>query len=276
MSKEEILPGMPFQVITEENTIEKIQEEFAQEISEEIQTDEKGIVAKADSLGSLEALLVLLREARIPVIKAGIGPISKKDVYLANTLENEEDKIVLGFNVEASEEIENLDEYRNIKVITSEVVYKLIEDLEKYKVEKIQEIERKKLKELPTICKLTVLDFVFRNSSPAVFGVKVEGGILKSKERFINREDKKIGQVKEIQEDKKSVRETLSGKEVAVSMPGVNFERQITIGEHLYTNLSETEFRKFKEHKNLLSSEEKAILQEIAQIKRRTNTTWGI
>ena len=275
-SKEEILPGMPFQVITEANPIEKIAEEFENEISEEIQTDNEGIVVKADSLGSLEALLVLLREARISVVKAGIGPISKKDIYLANAIEDEEDKIVLGFNVEPLPEIENLDEYENVKVITNEVVYRLIEDVEKYKAKKRAEIERKKLSQLPTICKLNVLDFCFRNSSPAVFGVKIEAGTLKAHERFINRDDKKIGQVKEIQHEKKSTNKIESGKEVAVSMPGVNFERQIVIGENLYTNLAESEFRKFKEHKDLLSSEEKSILQEIAQIKRRENTTWGI
>jgi translation initiation factor 5B len=275
-SKEEILPGMPFQVITQENTIEKITEEFENEISEEIQTDNEGVVVKADSLGSLEALLVLLKEARISVVKAGIGPISKKDIYLANAIEKEDDKIILGFNVEPLAEIENLDEYETVKIITNEVVYKLIEDVEKYKTEKIQEIEKSKLSELPTICKLTVLDFCFRNSSPAVFGVKVEAGNLKAHERFINRDDKKVGQVKEIQHEKKSVNKIESGKEVAISMPGVNFERQITIGEHLYTNLAESQFRKFKEHKDLLSSEEKSILQEIAGIKRRENTTWGI
>ncbi len=274
-SKEEILPGMPFQVITEKNTIEKITKEFEKEISEEIKTQKTGIVAKADSLGSLEALLVLLKEKQIRVIKAGIGPISKKDVYLANTLE-EEDKIIIGFNVETSEDIGNLDELKKIKILTSEVVYKLLEELEEYKAKKLQEIERKKLDELPTICKLTVLDFVFRNSSPAVFGVKVQAGTLKSRERFINRDDKKIGQIKEIQDDKKSTREIRAGREVAISIPGLNFERQITIGEHLYTNLSETQFRKFKEHKSILTSEEKSILQEIAQVKRRTNTTWGI
>jgi translation initiation factor 5B len=275
-SKEEILPGMPFQVITQDNTIEKITKEFANEISEEIQTDDEGVVVKADSLGSLEALLVLLREARISVVKAGIGPISKKDIYLANAIENEDDKIVLGFNVEPLSEIENLDEYENVKVITSEVIFKLIEDTEKYKAKKIEEIERKKLSQLPTICKLTVLDFCFRNSAPAVFGVKIEAGTLKAHERFINAKDKKVGQVKEIQHEKKSTNKVESGKEVAISMPGVNFERQITVGESFYTNLAESEFRKFKEYKDLLSSEEKSILQEIAQIKRKGNTTWGI
>ncbi len=274
VSKEEILPGMPFQVITKENTLEKITEEFAEEISEEIQTEEYGIVVKADSLGSLEALLVLLKQKQIPIIKAGIGPISKKDVYLANTLP-EEDKIILGFNVELVDEAK-VDELKNVKILTNPVVYKLIEDLEEWKAQKLKDIERRKLDELPTISKITVLDFVFRNSSPAVFGVVVDGGILRKRERFINKDDVKIGQIKEIQEDKNTVQEASKGKEVAISIPGLNFERQITIGESLYTNLSETQFRQFKEHKNLLSSEEKSILQEIAQVKRRESPTWGI
>jgi len=276
ISKEEILPGMPIQVITEENTIEKITEEFTKEISEEIQTSHFGIIAKADSLGSLQALLVLLKQSGIPVLKASIGPISKKDIYSCNAIQEEDNKIIIGFNVQQLEETENLDETKKIKIITNEIVYKLIEDLEKYKTEKTQEIERKKLSELPTITKLKILDFCFRNTSPAVFGVKVEAGTLRAHERFINRNDKKIGQIKEIQHEKKSVNKIESGKEVAVSMPGVNFERQLTVGEFLYTNLGESHFRKFKEHKNLLSSEEKSILQEIAQIKRRENVTWGI
>ncbi|MFH1521864.1 MAG: translation initiation factor IF-2 [archaeon] len=274
MSKEEILPGMPFRVISEENTLEEITEEFAEEISEEIRTDEFGIVAKADSLGSLEALLVLLRQKQIPIVKAGIGPISKKDVYLANTLP-EEDKVILGFNVELAEEAE-VDELKNVKVLSNPVVYKIIEELEEWKAQKLKDIERRKLDELPTIAKITVLDFVFRNSSPAVFGVRVEGGVLKKRERFINRDDVKIGQIKEIQEDKNTVQEAVAGKEVAISVPGLNFERQITVGESLYTNLSETQFRQFKENKDLLSAEEKSVLQEIAQIKRRENATWGI
>jgi translation initiation factor 5B len=275
-TKEEVLPGMPIQVITEENTIEKIAEEFESEISEEIQTSNAGIIAKADSLGSLQALMVLLKQAGIPVLKASIGPISKKDIYSCNAIQEEEDKIIIGFNVTQLEETQDLDEVEQIKIITNEIVYKLIEDLEKYKANKIQEIEKKKLSELPTICKLKILDFVFRNTSPAVFGVKVEAGNLRAHERFINAKDKKIGQVKEIQHEKKSVNKIESGKEVAISMPGVNFERQLTTDEFLYTNLGESQFRKFKEHKNLLSSEEKSILQEIAQIKRRENVTWGI
>ena len=141
---------------------------------------------------------------------------------------------------------------------------------------KQKEIERRKLSVLPTICEFTILDFVFRNSNPAVFGVKVEGGNLKKDLNFINSENEKIGHIKEIQYEKKSVQEATINQEVAVSMPGVNFERQLKIGEKLYTNLSETQFREFKQNKDLLTNDEKQVLQKIAQVKRKTQETWGI
>ncbi len=272
ISKEEILPGMPFQIIN--NNLEEITKEFKKEISQEIKISKTGIIVKADSLGSLEALLALLRQKQIKVIKAGIGPITKKDIYAANTLP-EENKIILGFNINLAKDSQ-VNEIKKIKILTNPVVYKLIENIEEFKKEKLKELERKKLNELPTICKLTTLNFVFRNSNPAIFGIQVLGGKLKKSERFINKNDIKIGQIKEIQENKTNVQEVTSGKEVAISIPGINFERQLKVNEPLYTNLSETQFRKFKQHKDLLSTEEKSILQEIAQIKRRENATWGI
>jgi translation initiation factor 5B len=272
-SKEEILPGMPFRVV--EDNLKQIEEEFSREISEEIQTDEEGISVKADSLGSLEALLVLLKEKGIRVIKAKIGPITKKDIYFANSLD-EADRVILGFNVDLSEEIKEMDELKKIKIVTNPVVYQIIKEFEEWKIEKIKEMERKKLCELVDITKVEILDFVFRNSNPAVFGVKVLGGKLKRGCGLINKNDEKIAHVKEIEKDRKGVRAADMDDEVSVSLPGVNFERQLETGEFLYSNLAESQFRKFKECKELLTVEEKKTLMEIAEIKRKEKATWGI
>jgi len=268
---EDILPGMPFQVFHDKNELEEIKKQFKKELSEEIQTDETGILVKADSLGSLEALLGLLRQKQIDVLKAGIGNITKKDIYIANSLPDE-DRIILGFNVSIGEDIED----KKVKIITNPVVYRLIEDLEEYKQAKLIEMERKKLSELPALVKLNILDFVFRNSNPAIFGVRVDGGILKQDISLINKNDEKIGHVKAMQHEKNNIKEAEKGKEVAISMPGVNFERQLQVGENLYSNLAESQFRKFKDNKNLLSEDEKKVLMEIAEIKRRESPTWGI
>jgi len=99
---------------------------------------------------------------------------------------------------------------------------------------------------------------------------------LKKNLNFINSRDEKIGHIKEIQHEKNNVQEATKDQEVAISMPGVNFERQLEVGESLYTNLGESQFRKFKDNKDLLSSEEKSVLMEIAALKRKENVTWGV
>ena len=269
MAKEEILPGMPFQVL--ENDLEKIKKEFKQELSQEIKTDNSGIIARADSLGSLEALLILLKQNNIKIIKAEIGDISKKDIYIANSLP-EEDRVILGFNIKIAEDVDA----SGVKIILNPVIYKIIEDYKIWKQEKFNEIEKEKLEELAKIGKIKILPYVFRNSNPAIFGIRVEAGILMQGVGLINSKGEKIGRVKGIQEEKASRHEAGKGKEVAISIPGVNFERQLAEGEILYSNLSESQFRKFKENKELLSADEKSILQEIAEIKRKENADWGV
>ena len=273
ISKEDILPGMPFQVVKSEKEIEQIGKQFEKEISQEIRTGKTGILVKAESLGSLEAVLVLLKQKQIPIINAGIGPITKKDIYTANSL-HDEDKIILGFNVKVAEDAK--EEKTKVKIIEREVIYKLIEDYEEWKQEKLREIERAKLEELPSLVKITILDFVFRNSNPAVFGVRVDGGLLKQSIELINKSNKRIGRVKTIQHEKENIQQAETGKEIAISVPGVNFERQLEVGESLYSNLSESQFRKFKEHKELLSADEKKVLMEIAELKRKEEVTWGV
>ncbi|MEI6058403.1 MAG: translation initiation factor IF-2 [archaeon] len=275
---QDILPGMPFQVFKNEKELQEIKKQFKKEISQEIQTDGEGIIAKADSLGSLEALLVLLKQKQIRVFKAGIGPITKKDVYIANSLENE-NKVILGFNVQLADDIKEETKEKELKdvlILTNEVVYRIIEDYEEYREKKQMEIERKKLQELPSLVKIKILDFVFRNSNPAIFGVVVEGGILKHDINLINKKDEKVGHVKAIQHEKENVQKAEQGQEVAISIPGVNFERQLEVGEHLFSNLAESQFRKFKDNKDLLTEAEKKVLMDIAEIKRKTNNVWGV
>jgi translation initiation factor 5B len=270
--KENIYPGMPFQVL--KNNEDRIRKEFEKEIGKEIETDKEGIVIKAESLGSLEALIFLLKQKQIPISRALIGDISKKDVMQANA-NSEEDKVILGFNVGLDEEAKEMKELPQVKIIKNEVVYKIIEDYEKWKEEKLKEIERQKLEGLPSICKLKILPYVFRNSSPAVFGVRVEAGIARQETELINRQGEKIGRIKQIQSEKTTMKEATKGQEVAISLPGVNFERELQKDETLYSNISAYDFLKFKKNKELLSQDEVRLLQEIAAIKRAKEVTWG-
>jgi len=275
ISKEDILPGMPFEVY--DNNLDEIKEKFKKEISENIKTSKQGIIAKADSLGSLEALLVMLKQSNVEVVKAGIGKINKSDIISAkaNLDINELDAIIVGFNVDMDEEAKEMK--GKIKIISNEVVYKLIEDLIEYRLKKKEEIEKKRLMGLSTICKLEILhQYVFKNTSPAIFGVKVLGGKLISKLNLIDENGLKIGRVKKIQANNKPVDEALEGVELAISIPGTNFERKIKSKKYLYADLGESQFRKFKKNKDLLSNNEKKVLQELAEIKRQEKEGWGL
>jgi translation initiation factor 5B len=267
---------MPFQIF--KNNREQIIEEFKKQVTEQIQTDEQGVIIKAESLGSLEALLVLLREKGIRISKAGIGNIDKRDVISANTnLDfNPLDGIIIGFNVAREEEIKELD-LSKIKIIEGDVVYKLIEQIEEYRDNKRKEIEKEKLMRLATICKIRILpQYIFRNSNPAVFGIKIEAGKLKPGTGLMDEQGEDIGNVKLIQMEKDSVQEASEGMEVAISLPGVNFERQLANKEFLYSYISAGQYREFKKNKDILSKSEIDILQKISQINRAKEPTWGV
>ena len=278
--KMDLLPGMPF-VIYKKNDKE-IEQMFKREISSSIKTQKQGIIAKADSLGSLEALMYMLDQSNIPVVKAGIGSITKADVISAkaNLKINELDALIVGFNVSMDEDALTLiEENSKIKIITEEVVYKLIDETAKFRDEKRKEIEKSRMMELSTLCKLEILhQYVFRNTSPAIFGIRVATGKLISGTILVDEKSEKVGRVKNIQSEKTSVLEAGEGMEVAISLPGVNFERVLGDRKFLYSEISESQFRNFEKNKDLLSSREISLLEEIASIKRSYSgkADWGL
>lgn len=272
-NKEGVLPGMPFQKI--DRNLASIKEAFKKEMSQALKTDSKGIIIKADSLGSLEALITLLKEHNITIVKAGIGNIGKTDLISAKAnLEIEPlDAVILGFNVDIDPDLQP----GNIKIFTNEVIYKLIEDLTEWRKRKHAEIEKERLMSLARVCKLEILhQYVFRNSNPAVFGVRVVAGRVVSNMPLIDDTGESVARIKGIQADKASVQEASEGQEVAISLPGIAFDRKLKDTRFLYGDLGSSQFKKFKDNKDLLSSAELKVLQEIADIKRRKDENWGL
>ena len=275
VEKPEILPGMPFQIYNE--NLEEIKKSFKKELLENIKTGKQGIIAKADSLGSLEALLLMLKQSSIPVVKAGIGPINKSDVVSAkaNLKINELDAIIAGFNISVDEEAREMVSEK-IKILTDDVIYKLIENLTEFRNDKRKEIEKKRMLGLTPLVKLHILrQYVFKNTNPAIFGVRIEAGKLIPRMNLTDDKGKKIGKIKNMQLENKSVEEASEGTELAISIPGINFERKLKNVNFLYSDVTEAQFRNFKKNKDLLSSSETSLLQEIAEIKRREKADWG-
>lgn len=269
---EEAIGGAP--IISAEKDIEEIKEQVQKEVDEVIlEKQEEGIFIKADNLGSLEALSYLLKEKGIPVKKAGIGPITKKDITDAQGMAEKSPLLgaILGFNIPMPEDQEK------IKILTNNIIYRLIEDYESWREGKRKNIEIQELDKLIKPCKIEILKgYVFRQSNPAIAGVEVVAGALKSNTKLINKEGIEITTVKGIQQEKENVDELEKGKQGAVSMTGVSIGRQVQEGEILYSAITEKEFRKYKEFKEYLQEHEKKVLKEIAEIMRKNNAVWGI
>ena len=71
--------GMP--LIGAEHGVEEAKKLVQKEVQElAIELDPEGIVAKADTLGALEALVAILKEHGIKVKKAAVGDLTRKDV----------------------------------------------------------------------------------------------------------------------------------------------------------------------------------------------------
>lgn len=275
----EAVSGMPIRGCDEDN-IEQVKEEVQKEIEEVvIHTDKKGIIVKADTLGSLEAVDILLKEKVIKIRKASIGNISKKDLSEAESMYGEDplQAVVLGFNVKVSADAKDVSNKAKAKVITNQVIYKLVEDLEKWQEELKKKQQRKEFEKIQKPFKARIMPgYVFRQSNPAVCGVEVIQGALKTNSLFMKKDGHNISKIKSLQVDKESVEEVKKGKSAAASIDGVTIGRQIFEDDIIYSDISEIEFRKLKELKKYLSEDEKEILKEIAEIKRKENPVWGI
>jgi len=266
----DIFPGMPILGIKKESEIEAAKKEVMKEISETISLDKKGIVIKADSLGSLEALQLQLKKAGIRISKVGIGNITKSDILQAGSMEKIE-QIILGFDIETDEQ----EKQDKVKIITSPIIYKLLEELDEWREEKEKELLRERLA-VTIPFKLKVLPYIFRKNKPAVFGVRVDGGKLKSGISIMGKEGKRIDEIKTIQSDGKVVAEAAKGKEVAISLPKITVGRQVREGDILYSAIKPAEFRKLEKNRKFLSSDELSALQEILEIMRKKDPVWGI
>ena len=75
-----------------------------------------------------------------------------------------------------------------------------------------------------------------------------------------------VARVKSLQLDKSSVAEGKPGDELAMALPGINFERRLKETKYLYAYISDKQMKQFKENRELLSSDELKVLGEVADI----------
>lgn len=269
-----VIAGMPLRSCKQIElpaTKEEVQKEVESAL---IQTETSGVVIKADTIGSLEAMTILLKDRKIPIMKAAIGTISKKDIMDAesNIEKNPEYAIVLGFNVDDQSATQS----RNVKIITHNIIYKILDDLDYYLKNFKEEQEKRELEGLTYPARFEILKgYVFRQNNPAVCGVHVLDGKIKVGMRVL-KDGKVITEIKGIQKERESITVAEKDSEVAVSMDGITIGRQVNEGDILYSALTEEEFKKFKVLKKFLKPREIEVVKEIAAQMRKENVVWGV
>ncbi|MHA1794096.1 MAG: translation initiation factor IF-2, partial [Promethearchaeota archaeon] len=83
---EDVIAGAPFQVVWSDDNKQEVIERIQSEMNEiHIETEAEGIILKADSIGSLEAIVKLCKENGVSIRRADIGNITKKDILDATT-----------------------------------------------------------------------------------------------------------------------------------------------------------------------------------------------
>ncbi|NJE10626.1 intein-containing translation initiation factor aIF-2 [Thermococcus sp. MAR1] len=278
---EEALAGSPVIAARSEEEVEKARQEILSQIqSVVISTGKVGVIVKADTLGSLEALSKELGEKNIPIRKADVGNISKTDVMEALSVREEEEKygVVLGFNVRVNEDAEEVAKARGVPIFTGNIIYKLIEDYEAW----IKAEEEKKKRELlskvtfPGVIRLYPDErYVFRRSHPAIVGIEVVEGRIRPGVTLIKQNGQKVGVIKSIKNKNDFVQEAKKGDAVAIAIEGAIVGRHIHPGETLYVDLSKNDVIILaKQLKNELDETDIRALKMTAKVKAQQDPFW--
>jgi translation initiation factor 5B len=278
---EGVVAGTPFRVLRDPSEAQGFWEEVEEELKKvRITSEINGVVLKADTLGSLEALEGQLRGKGIPIRWADVGEVSRREVVEASTVARSEPLlgVVLAFNVSVLPDAEEEASKQGVKILTGKVIYELLEELERWRTVKQQEVREKKLEGLIRPAKFSLKPgYLFRRSEPAIVGISVLGGVLRPRYPVMRKDGRPVGKIREIQREKKSLTEAKAGEELAVSIEGAVVGRNVEEGEVLYTDIPRDHALKLqRELRDLLSGDEQGVLDEIIAIKRREDPTYGL
>jgi translation initiation factor 5B len=275
------LAGAPLYSVPPNEEPTKYVKLVAEEIKKiRITTDVNGIVLKADTLGSLEAIAEILKQNAVPIRIADVGDVSKRDVVEASVVKTNEPVFgaVLAFNVRILPDAEDEAANSAIQIFENQIIYNLIENyLDWLKSQREAKIEQEFEKLVKPGKVLVLPGFVFRRAKPAIFGVEILGGQIRPKYSLVRADDfADIGEVQQIQDRGKAISEAKQGMQVAVSMDKPIVGRHVFEKDVLYVKLSEHDAKALLTmHLEKLTPEEQAVLKEYSEVMRKRIPFWA-
>ncbi|OIO27939.1 translation initiation factor IF-2 [Candidatus Micrarchaeota archaeon CG_4_10_14_0_2_um_filter_60_11] len=233
--------------------------------------DVSGAVLKADALGSLEAITGLLEKHGVPVRSAGVGAPTRKDVLEAASVKQKDrfHGVIFSFNQPVEAPVRELAEKEGVKIFDEKIIYYLIEGYERWVKEEKERDQREAFSRLTLPAKLRVLEgCCFRVNDPCIFGVEITAGRLRKGVELLNSEGVSVGKLKSIQRDKESVDEAKQGDQVAVSVSGPTFGRQVRGKQDLFVNVPERDLEELEsKYCQALSPAEQDLIAKLKVLK---------
>jgi translation initiation factor 5B len=257
---EGVIAGSPVRSVGSESLVGKARLEVRREIEEvRIETDSDGIILRADTLGSLEALIKTLKGESVRIRKAAVGDVSKADVLEAMSMK---DPIIMAFGGRLSPDTEKLAKDNKVPLFHSGVIYSLVDSYRQWVSDERKRAEERLAEATTMPGRIRALPgYVFRQSRPAVFGVEVLAGRIRPGCK-LTAKGRVAGEVREIQLRGDNVREAAKGEKVAISMDGVTIGKDLSEGDVLDVFLSRADLANLEKLGKRLTDDERELLQE--------------
>ena len=277
---DDAMAGAPVRVVRDRAVDDVIAEVKAELAEIEVDTEDEGVVVKADTLGSLEAMANALREAEVPILRAEVGDVAPRDIAVAGTAREPEHTVILGFNVDVLPDAERELEQSEVTLFDDDVIYQLVEDYEEH-VEEMQRAQQETiLDKIVRPARFRILDdHTFRQSDPAVVGVEIMSGTINNNTnvaKFANNEPDRVGELSGIQAQGEDVDEARAGERVSVAIDGPTVGRQIEEGDELWIELPEKHAKILEQELNdEIPADELEALSGYLNKRRKRDPFWG-
>ena len=274
---DDVVSGSPLRVVNEE---EDVKEEILKEIEDiTIDTEDEGILVKADTLGSLEAIVKLLKELEIPIRSADIGDVNRRDIINSSIALEEDDAhgAIIAFNVGVHpNSLEDLNK-SDVRLFEGDVIYQIIEEYEEWIKQKEEAKKKAFYDAIVKPAKFMVLPkLIFRQSKPAIVGIESLSGTLKQGQKLVNKNGEIVGSIASMEDKGETLPDITRGQRVAMAIKDAIVGKHFDEGDELFVDVPEKHY-KFIERafKDKLTEDEFETLYEFLEIKRKQEPDWG-
>lgn len=274
---ENVVAGSPLRVSREGS---HVKEEILKELEDiTIHTNDNGVMVKADTLGSLEAVVNLLQDIDIPIRTAEIGDVSRKDVINASIVKQEDPNhgVLIAFNVKVHPKAEDELCNSHIKLFSGNIIYQIIEEYEEWMNQKEEERKKKWIDAIIKPGKIRIIpNLIFRQNKPAIAGIEVLSGTIKQKYALMNDKGNVVGTVESMQDKGDNLPSINKGQKIAMAINDATIGKDFEEGDVLYVDIPEKHFKILERELNdKLTEDEFETLNEFITIKRKIDSEWG-